>query len=162
MTKFRFHWLWVHKCVLYFIAWAKLKFANAWVGRELLAQDKLRACRSATYMVRLIWQCSIKYWLSKTNKRYLRQCISKPRIWISYILCIEQSYAYPMLKKGRPSAGGSHMSGVWGRDKPRQAFPSQNLRRGYFEPTTWWLSETALTTAPGLPFYAYPMLIWKN
>ncbi|XP_066323051.1 protein argonaute 1C-like isoform X2 [Miscanthus floridulus] len=25
--------------------------------------------------------------------------------------------------KGRPSAGGSHMSGVWGREKPRQAFP---------------------------------------
>jgi len=27
--------------------------------------------------------------------------------------------------KGRPSAGGSHMSGVWGREKPRQAFPPQ-------------------------------------
>jgi len=27
--------------------------------------------------------------------------------------------------KGRPSAGGSHMSGVWGREKPRQAFPLQ-------------------------------------
>jgi len=26
---------------------------------------------------------------------------------------------------GRPSAGGSHMSGVWGREKPRQAFPPQ-------------------------------------
>ena len=26
------------------------------------------------------------------------------------------------LKKGRPSAGGSHMSGVWGRKKPRQRF----------------------------------------
>jgi len=26
-------------------------------------------------------------------------------------------------KKGRPSAGGSHMSGVWERKKPRQAFP---------------------------------------
>ena len=50
---------------------------------------------------------------------------------------------------GRPSAGGSHMSGVWGREKPRQAFPPQNLRRGCFEPTTWWLSETALTAAPG-------------
>ena len=23
--------------------------------------------------------------------------------------------------QGRPSAGGSHMSGVWGREKPRQA-----------------------------------------
>ena len=56
-------------------------------------------------------------------------------------------------KKGKPSARGSRMSGVWGRDKPRQAFPPQNLRRGCFEPTTWWLSETALTTAPGLPFH---------
>jgi len=26
------------------------------------------------------------------------------------------------IKKGRPSAGGSYMSGVWGRDKPRQTF----------------------------------------
>jgi len=26
-----------------------------------------------------------------------------------------------MNKKGRPSAGGSHMSGVWGRDKPMNA-----------------------------------------
>ena len=26
-------------------------------------------------------------------------------------------------KKGRPSDGGSHMSGVWGREKPRQASP---------------------------------------
>jgi len=24
------------------------------------------------------------------------------------------------VKKGKPSAGGSHMSGVWGRKKPRQ------------------------------------------
>jgi hypothetical protein len=40
-------------------------------------------------------------------------------------------------KKGRPSARGSHMSGVWGREKPRQAFPLQNLQRGCFEPTTW-------------------------
>jgi len=28
-----------------------------------------------------------------------------------------------IIEKGRPSAGGSHMSGVWGREKPRQAFP---------------------------------------
>ena len=43
------------------------------------------------------------------------------------------------LKKGQgsPSAGGSHMSGVWGREKPRQAFPPQNLQRGCFEPATW-------------------------
>jgi len=26
-------------------------------------------------------------------------------------------------EKGRPSAEGSHMSGVWGRKNPRQAFP---------------------------------------
>ena len=62
------------------------------------------------------------------------------------------SQRYALKKKGRPSAGGSHMSGVWGREKLRQAFPLQNLRRGCFEPTTWWLSETALTTASGLPF----------
>jgi len=42
------------------------------------------------------------------------------------------------------------MSGVWGRENPSQAFSPQNLRRGCFEPTAWWLSETALTTAPGL------------
>ena len=28
-----------------------------------------------------------------------------------------------LLKGDRPSAGGSHMSGVQGREKPRQAFP---------------------------------------
>ena len=50
------------------------------------------------------------------------------------------------------------MSGVWGRDKSRQAFPPQNLRRGCFEPTIWWLSETALTTAPVLPFYLHVVI----
>ena len=54
--------------------------------------------------------------------------------------------------KGRLSAGGSHMSGAWGRKKPRQAFPPANLQRGCFEPTIWGLSEIALTTASGLPF----------
>jgi hypothetical protein len=39
----------------------------------------------------------------------------------------------------------------WERDKPKQAFPPQNLRKGCFKPTTW--CETALTTAPGLPFF---------
>jgi len=33
--------------------------------------------------------------------------------------CIREAH------KGRPGAGGSHMSGVWGREKPRQAFPPQ-------------------------------------
>ena len=56
--------------------------------------------------------------------------------WAHYDL-----YHITKVKKGRPSAGGSHMSGVWGREKPRQAFPLQNLRRGCFEPVTWWLSE---------------------
>ena len=65
-------------------------------------------------------------------------------------------------KGGRPSAGCSHMSGVWGRDKPRQVFPPQNPRRGFFEPTTWWLSETALTTAPGLPFSDSTITLKKN
>jgi len=27
------------------------------------------------------------------------------------------------LKGGRPGAGGSHMSGVWGREKPRLSLP---------------------------------------
>ena len=53
------------------------------------------------------------------------------------------SSSYLSCQKGRPSAGGSHMSGVWGREKPRQAFPPQNLRRGCFEPVTWWLSESS-------------------
>jgi hypothetical protein len=80
-------------------------------------------------------------------------------LWISEINHLELKLMFYnmliitcLLKRGRPSAGGSHVSGVWGRDKPRQAFPPQNLRRCCFEPTTWWLSETALTTAPGLPF----------
>ena len=63
------------------------------------------------------------------------------------------SRALTNTKRGRPSAAGSHMSGVYGREKPRQAFPPQNLRRGCFEPATWWLSETALTTAPGPQSY---------
>jgi hypothetical protein len=41
----------------------------------------------------------------------------------------------------------------WGLGKvKRQTFPLQNLRWGCFEPTIWWLSETALTTAPGLNY----------
>jgi len=39
-----------------------------------------------------------------------------------------------------------------GNGKTEASLPPQNLQRGCFEPTTWWLSETALTTAPGLPF----------
>jgi len=35
------------------------------------------------------------------------------------------TYQRIFYKKGRPSARGSHMSGVWGREKPRQAFPPQ-------------------------------------
>ena len=35
---------------------------------------------------------------------------------------------WPTKKGGRPSAGGSHMSGVWGREKPRQAFPRKIYR----------------------------------
>jgi len=33
------------------------------------------------------------------------------------------------VKKGRPSAGGSHMSGVWGREKSRQASPAKSAER---------------------------------
>jgi len=36
--------------------------------------------------------------------------------------------------KGRPSARGSHMSGVWGREKPRQAFPPQICREAASNP----------------------------
>jgi len=33
-------------------------------------------------------------------------------------------------KKSRPSAGGSHMSGVWGREKPRQSLlPAKSAER---------------------------------
>jgi hypothetical protein len=38
--------------------------------------------------------------------------------------------------RDRPHARGSHMSWVWGRDKPRQASPLQ-MRRSCFKPTTW-------------------------
>jgi len=38
------------------------------------------------------------------------------------------------------------MSGVWGREKLRQAFPPPPAK------SAERLSETALTTAPGLPF----------
>jgi hypothetical protein len=37
---------------------------------------------------------------------------------------------------GRPNAGGTHMSGVSGRDKLGQAMSPQ-MRRGCFEPATW-------------------------
>jgi hypothetical protein len=38
------------------------------------------------------------------------------------------------LSLDRPSAGGSHMSGIWGRDKPRQAFCLQMWREAALKP----------------------------
>jgi hypothetical protein len=34
------------------------------------------------------------------------------------------------------------------------------MRRGYFEPATWKLNETALTAAPGLPPALLPIARW--
>jgi hypothetical protein len=71
------------------------------------------------------------------------------RFWSRITFRIMFKEKVTLLLKGRLSTGGSHMSEIWGRKKPRQAFPPQNLRRGCFEPTAWWLSETTLTAAPG-------------
>ena len=88
-----------------------------------------------------------------------RNIIFRKSNWFGEEKVLFYSHELVNKKGGRPSAGGSHMSGVWGREKLRQAFPPQNLRRGCFEPVTWWLSETALTTALGLPF---PYMICKR
>jgi len=71
--------------------------------------------------------------------------------WDSFHHCTR-----PALPKGRPSAGGSHMSVVWGREKPRQASSVKSTERllqtrdlvtqwDSSHHYTWWLSETALT-----------------
>lgn len=61
-------------------------------------------------------------------------------------------------KKSRPR--GSHVSGVYRRDKVRQPFLSQ-MGRGYFEPMTW-LSEAALTTAVHVPFFHWSLYFFSH
>ena len=62
-------------------------------------------------------------------------------------------------KKDRPSAGSSHVSGVWGRNNQGKPFPC--MQRGWLEPRTFWLSGVTLTTAPSLSFYVTKLLFAK-
>jgi hypothetical protein len=50
-------------------------------------------------------------------------------LWLNYIKELS-------VKEGKPSAKDSHISGVWGKDKPRRVFLPQ-MQRGYLETVTW-------------------------
>ena len=52
-------------------------------------------------------------------------------------------------KRDKPSAGGSHMSGVWGRNNRGKPYPCI-LQRGCVGPMTFGSVGSLLTTAPGL------------
>jgi hypothetical protein len=62
-----------------------------------------------------------------------------------------------LLKRGKPSVGGFHISGVHGRDKLKQAF-SRQMRRGWFESVTQWDSTHNHTSPPALLFMLYRFL----
>jgi len=48
---------------------------------------------------------------------------------MEWAMVIIRKNGYLSKQWGRPSAGGSHMSGVWGREKPRQASPRKSAER---------------------------------
>lgn len=107
------------------------------------------------------WMCSldgmIQNWISKTW--WFLHIIKTINFTKHNYLCLTANLwnqfhfftCTTTFTKGRHSARGSHICGVWGRDKPRQAFPLQ-IWRGCFDLVIWWLSGIALTTAAGLPF----------
>ena len=84
----------------------------------------------------LIMLCSNRSNTALLWKNKVRQNINSKNLMVHVIQYIDLlSGKIPTsilhMQTGRPSARGSHMSGVWGREKPRQAFPPQNLRRGF-------------------------------
>ena len=76
------------------------------------------ACPSYHLSSTFTWPCNVTLLLT-----HYTSMLNGAFQWLCIAIVLSAPPMFLHTKRGRPSAGGSLMSGVWGREKPRQAFP---------------------------------------